>query len=364
MFKYMRKGGGSMDNRNNEKWLQPLKNRPDLEPNPIFAKELKEMLTERQMIKRRNFSWLKMWLPLAMAVMLFTIITVSYVTSNQEQGKQSVETKEATNIVNQDFDAMLAENPAYQQMYDSVLKVTAKEEASMLVVNFFEALNVEDKEFLKENVFFVANPEKEVEVLLDFYKGIDVSSLLISSFKESQAEPSVEIVFSYKQNNVEKLHHIHVNYWEEGQIEIYAPLDDYVPEVENDLELNEQETAAYDAFKIDHNPEALRNLELISVAKIYIQANADGDQETSYALYTTREDRVMWSKEEDKEYWEQETRDPDTYKKAFYGLGSGTFHQQSEYEGYISFRNKDGDMGFQMVKDENGVWKVGFMPIQ
>ena len=163
---------------------------------------------------------------------------------------------------------------------------------------------------------------------------------------------------------MEKLHHIHVNYWEEGQIEIYAPLDDYVPEVENDLELNEQETAAYDAFKIDHNPEALRNLEPISVAKIYIQANADGDQETSYALYTTREDRVMWSKEEDKEYWEQETRDPDTYKKAFFGLGSGTFHQQSECEGYISFRNKDGDMGFQMVKDENGVWKVGFMPIQ
>ena len=82
MFKYMRKGGGSMNNRNDEKWLQPLKNRPDLEPNPIFAKELKEMLTERQMIKRRNFSWLKMWLPLAMAVMYFApIITVSYVTS-------------------------------------------------------------------------------------------------------------------------------------------------------------------------------------------------------------------------------------------------------------------------------------------
>ena len=79
---------------------------------------------------------------------------------------------------------MLADNPAYQQMYDSVLKVTAKEEASMLVVNFFEALNVEDKEFLKENVFFVANPEKEVEVLLDFYKGIDVSSLLISSLRK------------------------------------------------------------------------------------------------------------------------------------------------------------------------------------
>ncbi|MEH7384439.1 RNA polymerase subunit sigma, partial [Bacillus sp. JJ1521] len=150
----------------------------------------------------------------------------------------------------------------------------------------------------------------------------------------------------------------------EGKTEIYAPLDEYVPEIENDLELNEQERAAYEQFKLDHNPEALRNLEPISVAKIYLQANADGDQETSYALYTTREDRVMWSKEEDKKYWEQDPMFAKTDNKAFYGLGSGTFHQQSEYEGYISFRNKDGDMGFQMVKEENGIWKVSFMPIQ
>ena len=72
----------------------------------------------------------------------------------------------------------------------------------------------------------------------------------------------------------------------------------------------------------------------------------------------------MWSEEEDKKYWEQDPMFSEIDNKAYYGLGSGTFRQQSEYEGYISFRNKNGDMGFQMVKDENGVWKVGFMPIQ
>ncbi|MFS0820470.1 hypothetical protein [Bacillus sp. 1P02SD] len=356
-----------MNNRNDEKWLQPLKNRPDLEPNPIFAKKLKETLKENQTIKRRNFSGVKMWLPLTMAVMLFSIITVSYVKSNPDQGQRPVETEEPTNVVNQDFDALLTDNPAYQPFYNSVLKATGIEETGKLVINFFEALHVEDKEFLKGNVFFVANPEKEVEALLDFYKGMDVSSLAVNSFKESQAEPSVEIVFSYKQNDEEKLHHILVNYLEEGNAEIYAPLDDYVPETENDLELNEQERTAYEAFKVDHNPEALKSLGPISVAKIYIQANADGDQETSYALYTTREDRVMWSKEEDKKYWEQENRetiDPENVKKSYYGLGSGTFQQKNEIEGYISFRTKNGDMGFQMVKDENGVWKVSFMPIQ
>ncbi|MEH7225184.1 hypothetical protein V7112_15350 [Bacillus sp. JJ1566] len=356
-----------MNNRNDDKWLQPLKNRPDLEPNPVFAKELKEKLTENHKIKRRNYSVLKMWLPLTMAIMLFSIITVSYVTSNQEQGQKPVEIEEASNVVNPDFDMLLAENPAYQPFYNSVLKATGTKETSKLVVNFFEALHVEDKEFLKKNVFFVANPEKEVEVLLDFYKGIDVSSLDAHSFKESQAEPSMEIVFSYIQNDEDKLHHIYVNYLEEGKAEIYSPRDEFVPDVENDLELNEQERAAYEAFKVDHDPEALRNLGPISVAKIYIQANADGDQETSYALYTTREEQVMWSMEKDKEYWEQEnqeTRDPENYKKSYYGLGSGTFQQMNENEGYISFRTKNGDMGFQMVKDENGIWKVSFMPIQ
>ncbi|MEK5440648.1 hypothetical protein [Fredinandcohnia sp. FSL W7-1320] len=355
-----------MNNRNDEKWLKPLKNRPDLEPNQIFAKELKKTLKEKQIIKRRNFSGLKMWVPVTAAILLFSIISMSYVTSNLDQGQQPVETetKETANVINPDFDALLAENPAYQQMYESVLKVTTIEKASKLVVHFFEALHVEDKEFLKNNVFFVANPEKEVDVLLDFYKGIDVKSIAVSELNESQAEPSLEIVFSYKQNNEEKLHHIHINYWDETTVEIYAPLDEYVPEVKNDLELNEVERVAYEEFKLEHDLEAIRTLEPISVAKLYLQANADGDQETSYALYTTREEYVMWSKEEDKKYWEKETRNPESYKEPFYGLGSGTFHQTNEYQGYISFRNQNGDMGFQMVKDENGVWKVAFMPIQ
>ncbi|WP_449538818.1 hypothetical protein [Ferdinandcohnia sp. Marseille-Q9671] len=354
-----------MNNRNEEKWLDALKNRPDLEPEPMFVRELKITLKEEQLIKRRNFSGLKVWIPLTMAIMLFSIITVSYVTNTPKQGQQlPVDTEEPSNAINSDFDTLLALNPGYKQIYESVFKVTGHDVASKMVVKFFEALHVEDKEFLKKQVFFVANPEKEVQVLLDFYKGIDVQSIQIQSFNQSQAEPSVEIVFSYFQNGEEKLHHIHVTYWEEEIAEIYAPLDEYVPEIKNDIELNEQERAAYEEFKIDHNPEALRGMEPISVAKIYIQANADGDQVTSYALYTTREDMVMWSKEEDKKYWEEEKMDPESYKKAFYGLGSGIFHQTNEYQGYISFRNSTGQMGFQMIKDETGIWKVAFMPIQ
>lgn len=358
----MKKGGISMNNQNDETWLEPLKNRPNLEPNQSFAKELKQTIKERHSVQRRNYLWLKLWIPLTVAVMLFTVTTVSYLTDNQEQGQKQVEIVETTHVVNPDIDALLAENPAYQQLFTSVVKATGIEDVGELVIQFFEALHVKDKEFLKNNVFFVANPEKEVDVLLNFYEGIDVRSLEVNTFKESRAEPSVEIVFSYKQNNEEMLHHIHVNYWEEGQVEIYAPLDDYVPEIQDDLELNEQERAAYDAFIVDHNPQSLLEMGPISIAKMYYQANVDGDQDTSYALYTTREDRIMWSKEEDKEYFGSGT--PEGLEEAYRGLGAGTFHQFSEIEGYISFRNHNGDYGFQMIKDENGVWKVAFTPFQ
>jgi hypothetical protein len=353
-----------MNNQNEDKWLQPLKNRPDLEPSPLFVEKVRNKFQEKQMTKR-NFSGLKMWIPLTMAVMLFSVITVSFIMDNQQQEENTVQTGEQTNTVNPDINSLLAMNSVYQEIYNSVYKVTELEEASKLVVHFFEALHVEDEEYLKNNVEFVANPEKEVTVLLDYYEGIDISTINILSITESQTDQSVEIVFSYEQDNEETLHHIFVNFMDDGKVEIYAPLDEYVPEVKNDLELNDQERTAYEQFKSEHNPEALRGLEPISVAKIYIQANADGDQESSYALYTTREDRIMWSLEEDKKYWEEEgTRDAETYKKPFFGLGSGTFHQTSDYEGYISFPNQNGEMGFQMLKDENGIWKVSFMPIQ
>ena len=40
------------------------------------------------------------------------------------------------------------------------------------------------------------------------------------------------------------------------------------------------------------------------------------------------------------------------------------FIQTSDHEGYVKYMNESGEMGFQMVKDENGIWNVSFTPIQ
>lgn len=488
-----------MNSHNNEKWLEPLKNRPGLEPNPIFVRELKNSLmqgAQENNKKRNSFGRYRMWIPATFAIVLFSVLTVSLLTEqNQLQspgGEENV--PEVTNQVpedtekgNPDFDVLVTEYPSYKSIYNDVYQITKAEEASKQVVNFFEALRVENKDFMKKYVFFAANPEKEIPVLLDYYKGLDVHSLKVEYIVPSQAEPSFEIVFSYVQNKEEKTNHIHLNFTDESNFDIYAPVDEFdaeanwqnaistkiveierkmeygitqeeaverfgpgyiekkasgegitsvwnysyfatydyierniIPNVKDlelgkvgvvlnigwspqgkatsltmyygrkgiafvkmvdkdgisekelttggdsydDLELNDKEREAYESFKQDYDPEVLKLMDPISIAKMYIQASIERDWETEYELYTKREDRVRWSKQEHKEIVEAEKTSPEKVKEAFSGLGAGTFNQTSNFEGYISFVNKNGEQGFQMVKDENGVWKVSFMPIQ
>lgn len=128
--------------------------------------------------------------------------------------------------------------------------------------------------------------------------------------------------------------------------------------------LTEEEKSAYDSLKHNHDSNVLKDLSPVSVAKLYIQANLDRDPETEYALYTTRPDRVLWSMEE---HIKESARFKTTREEilaAFQGLQNGVFIETSDFEGYIKFENKNGVQGFSMSKDPDGIWKVGFMPIQ
>lgn len=83
-----------------------------------------------------------------------------------------------------------------------------------------------------------------------------------------------------------------------------------------------------------------------------------------YALYTDRADRIRWSKEEDEKIPASHRGTRETMLQQFHGIEKGEFIQTSDDEGYIKFTNKNGESGFQMVKDEDGIWNVAFMPIQ
>lgn len=130
------------------------------------------------------------------------------------------------------------------------------------------------------------------------------------------------------------------------------------------FKLTEEEKTAYNWFKLDHDLDNLKNLTPISIAKLYVQAGMDGDAETEYALYTTRPEYVMWSKEEHIKISENNRTTASQKLAALGGIQDGKFVETSDFEGYISFENANGSQGFRMIKDPGGIWKVGFMPIQ
>ncbi|WP_127579852.1 hypothetical protein [Paenibacillus koleovorans] len=128
--------------------------------------------------------------------------------------------------------------------------------------------------------------------------------------------------------------------------------------------LTTEEQEIYSVFKRDLNEEHLRGLDPISIAKLYVQARIYGDDDVVYGLYTDREGHVQWSKEEQAQVPKTETLGQ--IRAIYRNIENGTFVQMSDYEGYIEYKRpgEAHSSGFQMIKDEDGIWNVAFMPIQ
>ncbi|WHZ02593.1 RNA polymerase subunit sigma [Neobacillus sp. YX16] len=132
----------------------------------------------------------------------------------------------------------------------------------------------------------------------------------------------------------------------------------------NLIELSSKEEEGYSNFQKDLNLKHLSGLEPISIAKLYIKAGFDKKYDVQYALYTDREGYVQWSKEEDEKIPESDRGSDVQNIKQFNNIDKGAFVQTSDYEGYIEYDLGEGTNGFQMIKNEDGVWQVAFMPIQ
>ncbi|AOV09202.1 RNA polymerase subunit sigma [Sporosarcina ureilytica] len=128
--------------------------------------------------------------------------------------------------------------------------------------------------------------------------------------------------------------------------------------------MSPDEEERYASFTKDLNLEHLKGLKPKSVAKMYVQAILDKKYEVQYALYTDREEAVQWSKEEDQSIPESDRGTIEQNRKLFNNIGKGEFIQISDYEGYIEYDSGEGISGFQMIKNDDGIWQVAFMPIQ
>jgi hypothetical protein len=162
------------------------------------------------------------------------------------------------------------------------------------------------------------------------------------------------------------------------------PVDPLVPAVTEDLEEEEEEISdepaadgefkltpeeltAYENFNKEFDTAYLKDLEPISVAKLYVWAGYNQNYELEYELLTDREESIMWSKEEHLATPVEHRGKPEEKIEFFRNLEDGDFVQREEYRGYISFRHADGPegkAGMQMVQNKDGVWQVAFMALQ
>ncbi|MBY0147536.1 RNA polymerase subunit sigma [Neobacillus niacini] len=124
----------------------------------------------------------------------------------------------------------------------------------------------------------------------------------------------------------------------------------------NLFELSAKEEVGYRNFQNDVNLKHLVGLESISIAKLYLKAGFDKKYEVQYALYTDREGYVQWSNEEDKNIPEADRGSDEQNIKRFKNIDKGAIVQTSDYEGFIEYDSGEGTNGFQMIKNEEGVW--------
>lgn len=149
------------------------------------------------------------------------------------------------------------------------------------------------------------------------------------------------------------------------------PITDETSETPNSEEpifvLTNMEKEIYHNFSKDLNNKHLENVQPISIAKLYIHAEIEKQYDVAYALYTDREELVLWSEEEDREIPLSDRPSAETLYKQYKNIDQGNFIQTSEFEGYIEFyphENSQQMAGFKMIKNTDGVWQVSFLPIQ
>ena len=133
------------------------------------------------------------------------------------------------------------------------------------------------------------------------------------------------------------------------------------------FELTQVEQRAYSELQKDLSEQHIKDLLAISIAKIYVQSEIDKNYDVTYALYTDKKGHIQWTREEDENIPEAHRGTREQITRTFSNLDQGVFIQTNEFEGYIEYQSTDepeSKSGFQMIKDEDGIWNVAFKPIQ
>lgn len=143
------------------------------------------------------------------------------------------------------------------------------------------------------------------------------------------------------------------------------------PIIRSLLELTAYEDSKLGDFRQNYEDKTLKDLDPLSVCKMYLYSALIGDYETQYELYTTNEGYVMWSKEEDLAFPKKDRiKDFEKYKDVHdievkYGKNyeEEAIISWSSENGYVDEEHGPWNYEFRLIKDGD-IWKVSFMPMQ
>ena len=134
------------------------------------------------------------------------------------------------------------------------------------------------------------------------------------------------------------------------------------------FELSPEELEVYEAFKVDHNLERLKNISALAMTKMFLFSDIEKDYEIYETLFTTVENDETMSV---KSYYErtklvrQELFTEEVNRliiaNLFAGLENAQFNQESETKGFLTFTNIEGmETSASMEKNEQGLWQPAF----
>lgn len=221
------KGGNSVKNQSNVKieydFLKPLRERQDIEPNPIFIQSLRKKLTKLNKDLYSNTLSIKKIRLILVSFLTILTLSVLYLSSNfninRNEGTLIGDSIKETHTYN--INELLANHQYYGSMYEKVLENTESEKAASAFVLYLEALKQEDLARIKKYSFL--NHDFELQPLVNHYKEVKYETIVIEKIIPSQAEPSYEVQFSYQLVNEtsRELRTMYINLYDGVNIDIY-----------------------------------------------------------------------------------------------------------------------------------------------
>ena len=356
-----------------QKLLEPLKDRPHLEPDEQFVNSLrKRILSEGKkpsspVLKKPVWTY---FLVSVMAAGLFFLLAFPYLSSFNDKASEQPEnnpSEKAEGGQSLSFDEITAENEAYSNLYDSVCKALTGPYLigcgpPKTIVYYFESLRLGDAAVLQSYLF--EGDLQTAKELIKHYEGMDHSSLLFENMIPGDDGESYDLFFSYSDAGEMKAGSLQLKITDENKAYIHD-----LPEEEGEVipafELTGEEANAFEAFAVDHDQKYLKGLSPISIAKLYVEAQLNQDYETKYALYTSRDEYRLWTLAEELAQSEKDMLSTGALLDSLGWVAQGEFIQDDKVSGHIEYTDEYGNMrGFNMILDEDGIWKVAFLPIQ